>query len=39
VPVSWLFVASILMLVLGVVGGWYFVDSRSRAKHGGYRVY
>lgn len=39
VPVSWLFVASLLMLAAGAVGGWYLIDSRSRAKHGGYRVY
>lgn len=39
VPVSWFFVAALLMLIVGALGGWYFVDSRSRAKHGGYRVY
>lgn len=39
VPLSWLIVMSLLMLVLGAAGGWYFIDSRSRARHGGYRVY
>ncbi len=39
VPLSWLIVISLLALVLGVAAGWYFIDTRSRARHGGYRVY
>jgi len=39
VPLSWLLVGSLFSLVLGAVGGWYFIDRASRAKHGGYRVY
>jgi SH3 domain protein len=39
VPLSWLLIAMLLALAGGIAGGWYFVDSRSRSKHGGYRVY
>jgi SH3 domain protein len=39
VPLSWLLIAMLLTLAGGVAGGWYFVDRRSRSKHGGYRVY
>lgn len=39
VPLSWLLVGTLLALCLGGFSGWYFIDSRSRAKHGGYRVY
>lgn len=39
VPLSWLIIVSLLALALGIAAGWYFIDSRSRAKHGGYRVY
>ncbi len=39
VPTSWLVIVSLLMLGLGGFGGWYYVDSRSRARHGGYRIY
>ncbi len=39
VPLSWLLIAMLLALGGGVAGGWYFVDSRSRSKHGGYRIY
>jgi len=39
VPMSWLFVALIVALGLGFFGGWYFIDRRSRARHGGYRIY
>jgi SH3 domain protein len=39
VPLSWLLIAMLIMLAGGVAGGWYFVDRRSRSKHGGYRVY
>lgn len=35
-----LFFASLLVvLVGGFAAGWYWFDSRSRARHGGYRVY
>jgi SH3 domain protein len=39
VPVSWLLTGLVVMLIGGFVGGWYFVDRRSRSKHGGYRIY
>jgi SH3 domain protein len=39
VPVSWLILVVLFAAGGGFVGGWYWVDSRSRAKHGGYRVY
>jgi hypothetical protein len=39
VPTSWLIIVSLLMLGLGGFGGWYYVDSRSRARHGGYKIY
>jgi len=39
VPVSWLLIVVLLAVGGGFVAGWYWVDSRSRAKHGGYRVY
>ena len=29
----------VVALVLGFTGGWYYIDRRSRARHGGYRVY
>ncbi|MBT8423196.1 MAG: TIGR04211 family SH3 domain-containing protein [Gammaproteobacteria bacterium] len=39
VPLSWLLIGTMIALALGIYGGWYFIDSRSRARHGGYRVY
>jgi SH3 domain protein len=39
VPLSWLFIAMVIALAGGIAGGWYFIDSRSRSKHGGYRIY
>jgi SH3 domain protein len=39
VPLSWLLIAMLVALAGGIAAGWYFVDSRSRSKHGGYRVY
>lgn len=39
VPLSWLLLGTLLALGLGGFCGWYFIDSRSRARHGGYRVY
>lgn len=39
VPIFWLFVVLGVALIGGLAGGWYLVDSRSRSKHGGYRVY
>ncbi|MEJ2139474.1 MAG: TIGR04211 family SH3 domain-containing protein [Gammaproteobacteria bacterium] len=39
VPVSWLILVVLFAAGGGFIGGWYWVDSRSRAKHGGYRVY
>ena len=39
VPVSWLLIAFVVALIGGFAGGWYWIDSRSRARHGGYRIY
>jgi len=39
VPLTWLLFAVLVALISGVVVCWYFIDSRSRARHGGYRVY
>jgi uncharacterized protein YgiM (DUF1202 family) len=39
VPLSWLLISIVLSLLLGVGGGWYYIDKRSREAHGGYRVY
>lgn len=39
VPLVWLLVVMVVALIGGLAGGWYLVDSRSRSKHGGYRVY
>jgi SH3 domain protein len=39
VPMSWLLVSLVVALVFGFTGGWYYIDRRSRARHGGYRVY
>ena len=39
VPLKWLLIAAGITLLGGLLGGWYFVDSRSRARHGGYRIY
>jgi len=39
VPLSWTFAGMVLALVAGGFGAWFWMDSRSRARHGGYRVY
>ena len=39
VPLSWLLIAVVLSLLAGASGGWFYIDKRSRNKHGGYRVY
>jgi SH3 domain protein len=39
VPVTWLMFCLVVALACGFIGGWYFIDSRSRARHGGYRIY
>jgi SH3 domain protein len=39
VPVSWMLVAVFLALIGGVAAGWFLIDSRSRSRHGGYRIY
>jgi len=39
VPRTWLFIVMVIALAGGIAGGWYFVDRRSRSKHGGYRIY
>jgi SH3 domain protein len=39
VPMSWLFIGLLATFVAGWIGSWYTIDRRSRARHGGYRVY
>jgi SH3 domain protein len=39
VPVTWFMFCLVVALACGFIGGWYFIDSRSRARHGGYRIY
>jgi SH3 domain protein len=39
IPFSLFFGALVVVLVAGFAVGWYWFDSRSRARHGGYRVY
>lgn len=39
VPISWLFIGLLATFVTGWIGSWYTIDRRSRARHGGYRVY
>lgn len=39
IPISWMLLLLVLSAGGGFAGGWYWFDSRSRAKHGGYRVY
>jgi SH3 domain protein len=38
-PLTWSLAAAALALVAGFVGGLWFFDRRSRARHGGFRVY
>jgi len=39
VPIVWFFLIMFVTFAGGLVGGWYFVDSRIRSRHGGYRIY
>jgi SH3 domain protein len=39
VPVTWLLIAFAVALLGGLAGGWWLVDKRSRARHGGFRIY
>jgi SH3 domain protein len=39
IPLRWAFLVMGLSLIGGLVGGWYFMDKRSRQRHGGFRVY
>jgi SH3 domain protein len=39
IPLKWAFLVMGLSLVGGLLGGWYFIDKRSRQRHGGYRIY
>jgi SH3 domain protein len=39
VPVAWLLIAVGIALVGGIGGGWYWIDKRSRERHGGFRIY
>lgn len=38
-PVSWVLVGILLSLGAGILASWWWVDSRSRMRHGGFRVY
>jgi len=39
VPLNWLLIVALISLAGGGWAGWYYIDRRSRARHGGYRVY
>jgi len=39
IPLSWALSGVVFALVFGAVACWYWIDSRNRARHGGYRVY
>jgi SH3 domain protein len=39
VPLTWLFIAMVIAVSGGFVGGWYWIDKRSRERHGGFRIY
>ncbi len=39
VPVSWAAITVLVALLAGLVGGWWWMDRRSRANHGGFRIY
>jgi len=39
VPVKWMLIGLLVALAGGLASGWYFIDRRSRQKHGGYRIY
>ncbi len=39
VPLSIFLLGAFLAAGLGAFCGWYYIDSRSRARHGGYRIY
>jgi SH3 domain protein len=39
VPLSWLLTAVLIAVAGGIVSCWYWIDRRSRSRHGGYRVY
>jgi len=38
-PLSWVGIAIAVCLVAGLLGGMWWVDRRSRARHGGIRIY
>lgn len=38
-PIFWFLIGIILSLGAGVFAGWWWLDSRSRMRHGGFRVY
>ena len=39
VPMSWLAVSAVGMGLLGFALAWWWIDQRSRRRHGGFRVY
>lgn len=38
-PIFWFLIGIILSLGAGVFAGWWWLDNRSRMRHGGFRVY
>lgn len=38
VPLRWLLAVTAVTLVGGFAGGWWWTDSRQRARHGGFRI-
>ena len=38
-PIFWFLISIILSLGAGVFAGWWWLDNRSRMRHGGFRVY
>ncbi|HEX5418746.1 MAG TPA: TIGR04211 family SH3 domain-containing protein [Gammaproteobacteria bacterium] len=38
-PLPWVLAALPLMLILGFVAGWWWLDASIRQRHGGFRVY
>lgn len=38
-PLSWVFAATLVCLIVGLLGGLWWSDYRSRKRHGGIRIY
>jgi len=39
IPVSWAAIALLVVAVAGFVAAWWWIDRRSRLRHGGFRIY